>query len=230
MRSLCSIFFALALLLTSCQREEIVRGTSELTISLPATRTSLGEKVGVTYPVYWSEGDKISANGVESSEALIDENNPSRAQFSFLSVVNYPLNILYPSGSKVTFAAEQSYVEGTFAEGSAPMCGYAASASEPIQMRHLAGVLRFAVKANSEVLLDKIVITSERSIAGEFDVDIPENDSYREVQELSDALTAQVEIRVKKRSRAGEQGEVAIHFGSLDELNGLLEKLGLANG
>ena len=171
MRNKCLIFFALALLLTGCQREEIVRGSSELTISLPATRTSLGEKVGVTYPVYWSEGDKISANGVESSEALIDENNPSRAQFSFPSVVNYPLNILYPSGSKVTFAAEQSYAEGTFAEGCAPMCGYVASADEVVTMRHLAGVLRFAVRADKGVMLDKIVITSERSIAGEFDVD-----------------------------------------------------------
>lgn len=171
MRNLCSIFFALALLLTGCQREEIVRGSSELTISLPATRTSLGEKVGVTYPVYWSEGDKISANGVESSEAIIDENNPSRAQFSFPSVVNYPLNILYPSGSKVTFAAEQSYAEGTFAEGSAPMCGYVASADEAITMRHLAGVLRFAVRADKGVMLDKIVITSSNAIAGEFDVD-----------------------------------------------------------
>jgi ParB family chromosome partitioning protein len=42
-------------------------------------------------------------------------------------------------------------------------------------------------------------------------------------------LTAQVEIRVKKRTKRGEQGEVAIQFGSLDELNGLLEKLGLSN-
>jgi len=46
-------------------------------------------------------------------------------------------------------------------------------------------------------------------------------------QSLSDLLTAQVEVRVKKRTRRGEQGEVAIAFGSLDELNGLLEKLGL---
>lgn len=45
--------------------------------------------------------------------------------------------------------------------------------------------------------------------------------------ELSDALTASVEIRVKKRTKRGEQGEVAISFGSLDELNGLLTKLGL---
>jgi ParB family chromosome partitioning protein len=46
---------------------------------------------------------------------------------------------------------------------------------------------------------------------------------------LSDALTAAVEIRVKKRTKRGEQGEVAIAFGSLDELNGLLEKLGLGS-
>ena len=43
---------------------------------------------------------------------------------------------------------------------------------------------------------------------------------------LSDLLTAPVEIRVKKRTRRGEQGEVAITFASLDELNGLLDRLG----
>ena len=46
-------------------------------------------------------------------------------------------------------------------------------------------------------------------------------------QTLSDALTAAVEIRVKRRTTRGEQGEVAIAFGSLEELNGLLDKLGL---
>jgi ParB family chromosome partitioning protein len=48
-------------------------------------------------------------------------------------------------------------------------------------------------------------------------------------EELSDALTAQVEIRIKKRvkrqGRVQEMGELAIQFGSLDELNGLIEKL-----
>jgi ParB family chromosome partitioning protein len=39
-------------------------------------------------------------------------------------------------------------------------------------------------------------------------------------------LTAAVEIRVKRRTRRGEEGEIAIAFGSLEELNGLLEKLG----
>lgn len=54
-------------------------------------------------------------------------------------------------------------------------------------------------------------------------------DLRRVEEELSDLLTAEVDIRVKKRvKRAGrveELGEVAIQFGSLDELNGLIERL-----
>lgn len=44
---------------------------------------------------------------------------------------------------------------------------------------------------------------------------------------LADRLTAAVEIRVKKRTQRGEQGEIAIRFDSLDELNGVLDKLGV---
>jgi ParB family chromosome partitioning protein len=51
-------------------------------------------------------------------------------------------------------------------------------------------------------------------------------DIVRLEEELADRLTAAVEIRIKKRTKRGEQGEVAIAFGSLDELNGLLDKLG----
>jgi ParB family chromosome partitioning protein len=52
-------------------------------------------------------------------------------------------------------------------------------------------------------------------------------DLQRIEQELADLLTAAVEVRVKKRTKRGEQGEIAVAFGSLDELNGLLSKLGL---
>ncbi|HYE71499.1 MAG TPA: ParB/RepB/Spo0J family partition protein [Aquabacterium sp.] len=51
-------------------------------------------------------------------------------------------------------------------------------------------------------------------------------DVLRLEEQLADALTAKVEIRVQRRGKRGEQGEVAIAFGSLDELNGLLERLG----
>ena len=61
----------------------------------------------------------------------------------------------------------------------------------------------------------------------------PKKEKSRDVrrieEELSDALTAQVEVRLKKRiKRHGqwhEVGEVAIQFGSLEELNALIDQL-----
>ncbi len=54
-------------------------------------------------------------------------------------------------------------------------------------------------------------------------------DLRRVEEELSDLLTAEVEVRVKKRvkrhGRFEELGELAIQFGSLDELNGLIDRL-----
>ena len=54
-------------------------------------------------------------------------------------------------------------------------------------------------------------------------------DLKRVEEELADLLMASVEVRVKKRvKRAGrmeEMGEMAISFGSLDELNGLIDRL-----
>ena len=54
-------------------------------------------------------------------------------------------------------------------------------------------------------------------------------DLKRVEEELSDLLMAEVEVRVKKRvKRAGkleEMGELVIQFGSLDALNGLIDKL-----
>jgi ParB family chromosome partitioning protein len=54
-------------------------------------------------------------------------------------------------------------------------------------------------------------------------------DLLRLEEQLADALTAQVEIRVHKRTKSGQQGELAIAFGSLDELSGLLAKLGVSD-
>jgi ParB family chromosome partitioning protein len=51
-------------------------------------------------------------------------------------------------------------------------------------------------------------------------------DIVRLEEALADRLTAAVDIRIHRKTKRGEQGEIAIAFGSLDELNGLLEKLG----
>jgi ParB family chromosome partitioning protein len=52
-------------------------------------------------------------------------------------------------------------------------------------------------------------------------------DILRLEQQLSDLLAAAVEIRFRgKATAAGNRGEIAIAFASLDELNGLLARLG----
>ena len=52
-------------------------------------------------------------------------------------------------------------------------------------------------------------------------------DLVRMEEALSDRLTATVEIRLQRKTARGQQGEISIAFGSLDELNGLLDKLGV---
>ncbi len=178
-RILSFLAVVLAMVVVGCHNDSTTdapigdEGVTALTLATPTTRTSLGEKSGDVYPVYWSEGDKISVNGVESLEAEINASNPSKATFSFNAVLNYPLSILYPSGESVLFPAEQNYAEGTFANGAAPMCGYVASSSELLVLKHLSGILRFPIKACEEGLtLQKIVITSSSAmLSGEFAVD-----------------------------------------------------------
>ncbi len=54
-------------------------------------------------------------------------------------------------------------------------------------------------------------------------------DIARVEEALSDHLAAPVEIRIQRRTKRGEAGEVSIGFGSLEELNGLLQRLGLTD-
>ncbi|OGA81235.1 MAG: chromosome partitioning protein ParB [Burkholderiales bacterium RIFCSPHIGHO2_01_FULL_63_240] len=55
-------------------------------------------------------------------------------------------------------------------------------------------------------------------------------DVLRLEEELSDLLTAQVSIHIRRKTLRGEQGELTIAFGSLDELDGLIDKLRRAGG
>ena len=55
-------------------------------------------------------------------------------------------------------------------------------------------------------------------------------DVLRLEEELSDLLTAQVGIHIRRKTLRGEQGELTIQFGSLDELDGLIDKLRRAGG
>ncbi len=159
-------------------------GVTEITVSLEESRTQLGEKVDGKYPLYWSEGDAIAVNGVASYALSAEAAGKVATAFKFPSEVARPFNAVYPAPAEgvtaaeglypVTFLAEQPYTEGTFVAGAAPMYGYAEVAAEgeaelPLQLNHLTGALRFAIKG--EKALASIVIAAEGKIAGNFDVD-----------------------------------------------------------
>ena len=201
---------ALVLGCVGCTNEPIEEGTVvvtptdyslEVTIASSQTKVSLGDKGGDgVYPLYWSEGDKIWLNGYISSEAVIDEANPSSARFDFQNVVlDYPYNILYPVnevilenipvvggaqtfsastevgtyGSNVIFSAEQNYKEGTFESGTTPMYGQVTNSGEGIKLNHLSGVLRFGILGpdNTSTLASMTITAESGAIAGAFDVD-----------------------------------------------------------
>ena len=180
MKNLTKIFFAVAALVAvSCTTDVTedlgveVNGAAKttLTLSLEASRTVLGEAVNGLYPVAWSANDAISANGVKSSSIAI-ANDASVATFSFNGVLNYPYAVAYPAAGegKVLFADQQSYTEGTFANGAAVMYGYA-EAEGGLTLNHLTGVLKIGATGNKTLAYAQISNVDRAPIAGEFALD-----------------------------------------------------------
>jgi ParB family transcriptional regulator, chromosome partitioning protein len=95
------------------------------------------------------------------------------------------------------------------------------------------------ITAANQIAQKKLSVREAESlvkrIGAEFNLTSPKpqkeksRDLRRVEEELSDLLTAEVEVRVKKRvkrhGRLEEMGELSIQFGSLDELNGLIDRL-----
>ncbi|HWI83537.1 ParB/RepB/Spo0J family partition protein [Ramlibacter sp.] len=124
--------------------------------------------------------------------------------------------------------------------------------AEPVQTMLMAGDLDMGharallaleraaqITAANQITARKLNVRQAESlvkkIGAEFNLVSPKpkkeksRDLRRVEEELSDLLTAEVEVRVKKRVKRNGQiedmGELAIQFGSLDELNGLIDKL-----
>lgn len=162
-------------LLIGCQTDDIDNSRGELTIvngksivriSTPETRTQLGEKRGETYPVYWSEEDKLCINDNLSSKIAINPNNPASAEFEFDAVLNYPLYISHCRSSLLSWTGKAEWlgasaltsinneqaeeVANSFQSGYAPLYGITEKSGDPIKLQHLGGILRISVKAGDE--------------------------------------------------------------------------------
>ncbi len=124
--------------------------------------------------------------------------------------------------------------------------------AEPVQTMLMAGDLDMGharallsldkasqITAANQIASKKLSVREAESLAKKLSAEFalvpqkPKKEKSRDIrrveEELSDLLTAEVEVRVKKRvkrhGRAEEMGELAIQFGSLDELNGLIDRL-----
>jgi len=95
------------------------------------------------------------------------------------------------------------------------------------------------ITAANQISAKKLSVREAESLAKKIGAEFslvaqkPKKEKSRDLkrleEELADLLTAQVEIRIKKtvkrHGRMEEMGEVAIAFGSLDALNGIIDKL-----
>ena len=126
------------------------------------------------------------------------------------------------------------------------------SLAEPVQTMLMAGDLDMGharallaleratqITAANQITAKKMSVREAESLVKKLKAEFtltatkPKKEKSRDIkrveEELSDLLAAAVEVRVKKRvKRAGrleETGELSIQFGSLDELNGLIDKL-----
>ena len=148
-------------------------GQTEITISLEESRTQLGEQADGIYPLYWSEGDAISANGVASTALSATQAGSAAATFVINGELKAPYCITYPAAAanQVLFAAQQSHVGNTtFGAGVSTMYGYSEDGLN-IELQHLTGVLKIGV-TGSAVLSHAQISTIDRApIAGAFDFD-----------------------------------------------------------
>ena len=154
-------------------------GLTEITLSLEASRTQLGEKAGDLYPLQWSEGDKISVNGVESNALSTDEDGKTAATFSVAGELKTPYCIAYPAApaGQVLFADKQVHTSNsTFASGVATMYAYAEDGFG-VSLNHLTGVLKIGVTGSAKVVLAQISNANRKPIAGAFDFDFEKGEA-----------------------------------------------------
>ena len=178
MKNLTKIFMVVAALVAFSCTTDVTEdlgvntdGQTKIVLSLEESRTQLGEKAGSVYPLYWSEGDKISVNGVESNAAVIGGNG-SVATFAVSGTLATPYCIAYPAANagEVVFAAQQSYTEGTFSNGASTMYGYSENGGG-VSMNHLTGVLKVGVVGEHKLVLAQVSTVDRAPIAGQFTLD-----------------------------------------------------------
>ena len=106
----------------------------ELSVQNSNVRTALGDKVGTSYPNYWSAGDVISVNGITSLEVASEYVGDNKAAFEMASAVAAPYYFAYPAAAisgysngsaTVTLPEKQQWLSTTYDPSAFVMMGTA---------------------------------------------------------------------------------------------------------
>jgi ParB family transcriptional regulator, chromosome partitioning protein len=124
--------------------------------------------------------------------------------------------------------------------------------AEPVQTMLMAGDMEMGharallsldraaqITAGNQIVAKKMSVREAESLVKKIGAEFslvpqkPQKEKSRDLkrveEELADLLMAEVDVRIKKRvkrhGKVEDMGELAIHFGSLDTLNSLIEKL-----
>ena len=178
MKNLTKIFVAVvALFALSCTTDATndlganVAGQTTLTLSLDATRTHIANEVNGVYPMYWSEGDQISVNGVASAALTAAQAGKTSAVFT-VDGVHTTYNVAYPAAAEgqVLFAAEQVHAgNATFGKGVSTLYGVG-SAEAGVELHHLTGILKIGVTGEATLTHAQVSTIDRAPIAGAFDI------------------------------------------------------------
>ena len=176
---------ALALAATfACTRiEEAPVEVTVLEVGLPdaPTKTYMGASTNGERKVYWSEGDCLSLNGTSSNPLSNIGQEAASAEFTFPGVLNLPYNLLYPASfykdeDTITLPATQTWVSGTFAQNTAPMCAYKNALDGQITISHLCAILGLRVTKDAGVEASRLVSVTfsgndGEQVCGDFTLD-----------------------------------------------------------
>lgn len=201
-------YFVLLPFISACVQEPVTEPAPDVTESSsvyfeaqiaspedqPESKTALGEKYnGKYYPNYWSAGDAISVNGIESKALASDSEfvGTSKATFEMKAQVSAPYCFAYPASAvsyynnasaTISLPEKQEWLSTTYDPAAFLMVG--AADVDKLKFNPMMSAVRLNVTSNHDSKLRSVTFMSlgEEKVSGEFTTDFagltPTADSY----------------------------------------------------
>ena len=186
MKKICFLASVVLPLFFSCVNNGEMMQDAPQTISFEAqieeTKTQLGEKVGNSYPNYWSAGDAISVNGITSQALAADSPyvGTAKATFSVTGALSAPYYFAYPASAVVNYNGSSARIRipntqimssTTYDASAFVMVGRGSSSL--LSFNAVMSVIKLTVPGVSAAKISSVMFESlgSEKVSGEFNTD-----------------------------------------------------------